>query len=318
MKKVIIGIIGGIIFLIAYIAFYFLKEIESKKNIKISSHNPLEVVKELQNKGYSLNYLDFLFLKYISPPIKGSIYIKNSKTSRYKFLKALGDKYTHYVPITIIPGETTYFVLQDISKKLNYDLINLTKTYVAIAPFSEGNFLADTYNIPIFFDENKTLNFLINSSLKRFKKVLKENNITYSKERLKKYIIIASIIQKEAANNKEMPLISSVIYNRLKKKMRLQMDGTLNYGKYSHTKITPKRIKEDKSYYNTYKFRGLPKEPVCNVSLNAFKAAINPAKSEYLYFMKKDKYSHSFSKEYKAHIKNIKKRKKELQEKLKK
>ena len=48
-----------------------------------------------------------------------------------------------------------------------------------------------------------------------------------------------------------MPKVSSVIYNRLKKDMPLQMDGTLNYGKYSHIKVTPKRIKTDKSGFNT-------------------------------------------------------------------
>ncbi len=69
----------------------------------------------------------------------------------------------------------------------------------------------------------------------------------------KKYIIIASIIQKESANKKEMPIISSVIVNRLKKDMKLQMDGTLNYGLNSHKKVTPNMIRNDTSTYNTYK-----------------------------------------------------------------
>jgi len=109
-----------------------------------------------------------------------------------------------------------------------------------------------------------------------------------------------------------MPLIASVIFNRLKKNMRLQMDGTLNYGIYSHQKITPKRIKGDKSSYNTYKFKGLPKEPICNVSKDALLAAIKPAKTDYLYFMKQSKNSHSFSKNFKEHRKNIIKRKESL------
>ena len=61
------------------------------------------------------------------------------------------------------------------------------------------------------------------------------------------------------------------------------MDGVLNYSKYSHTKITPKMIKEDTSEYNTYKNRGLPSNPVCAVELTAIKAAIFPIKSNYLY-----------------------------------
>ena len=90
------------------------------------------------------------------------------------------------------------------------------------------------------------------------------------------------------------------------------MDGTLNYGIFSHSKITPKRIRGDKSSYNTYKHKGLPNNPVCNVSKDAILAAIMPKKTDYLYFMKSNNGGHNFSKDYKKHIKNIKKRKKEL------
>ena len=73
----------------------------------------------------------------------------------------------------------------------------------------------------------------------------------YDEKKWFRYVAIASVIQKESANTEEMPLVSSVVYNRIKKGMRLQMDGTLNYGKFSHTRVTPKRIREDKSVYNT-------------------------------------------------------------------
>ena len=104
-----------------------------------------------------------------------------------------------------------------------------------------------------------------------------------------------------------MPIVSSVIHNRLRRGMKLQMDGTLNYGKYSHIEVTAKRIKEDNTSYNTYKNRGLPKNPVSAVSLDAIKAAIFPVKSKYLYFVKDNKTGlHKFSKSYKQHINNIK------------
>jgi UPF0755 protein len=92
--------------------------------------------------------------------------------------------------------------------------------------------------------------------------------------------------------------------------MPLQMDGTLNYGKYSHEKITPYRLKNDKSSYNTYINTGLPKHPICSVSLNSIKAAIFPAKSDYLYFMRNKKTgTHDFTKSYKTHLNNINKQK---------
>jgi UPF0755 protein len=116
---------------------------------------------------------------------------------------------------------------------------------------------------------------------------------------------MASVIQKEAANKEEMPIVASVINNRLKKGMKLQMDGTLNYGPYSHHKITAKRIRQDKSRYNTYMYKGLPPLPVCNVELSAIRAAIFPAKTDYLYFMKSKNGTHDFSRYYSTHLDNI-------------
>jgi UPF0755 protein len=120
-----------------------------------------------------------------------------------------------------------------------------------------------------------------------------------------KKLIIASIIQKEAANADEMPYIAAVIYNRLKKHMKLQMDGALNYGMYSHMKVTPKMIQNDKTSYNTYRYFGLPKKPVCVVSFSAIKAAFFPAHVKYLYFYKCGK-KHVFATTYAQHLRNIK------------
>ncbi len=100
--------------------------------------------------------------------------------------------------------------------------------------------------------------------------------------------------------------MSSVVHNRLKKGMKLQMDGTLNYGQYSHVKVTPDRIKEDRTTYNTYLYGGIPPAPVCNVSVDAIRAAIFPAETNNLYFMKSKKGTHDFSSNYSTHLTNIK------------
>jgi UPF0755 protein len=72
--------------------------------------------------------------------------------------------------------------------------------------------------------------------------------------------------------------------------------------------VTPKMIKNDKSEYNSYKKKGIPNNPVSAVGFDAIKAAIFPAKTKYLYFMKsRDGKYHNFSSTYKNHKKNIKK-----------
>jgi len=312
VKKLIVAFIVAILITVVLIGIYFNTPIKTKQNLKLPSSNSSEIIDYLKDKNYSVNILDRVFLDIFTTPKEGWVYINKKELPRYKFLKQVGSYANHYTPITIIPGETTYFVLKMLESKLNFNINKLAIAYRDLAVYKEGNFLANTYNIPIYFKEKDTIKFLIDKSFKEYKKISNKYYDNFNKDNWKKIVIIASIIQKEAANKKEMPLISSVIYNRLKKRMRLQMDGTLNYGKYSHTKVTPQRIKKDKSSYNTYKFKGLPKEPVCNVSINAINAAINPTKTNYLYFMKNSKGTHNFSKEYKKHIQNIKLRKKEL------
>lgn len=110
-----------------------------------------------------------------------------------------------------------------------------------------------------------------------------------------------------------MPTISSVIYNRLEKSMPLQMDGTLNYGEYSHIAITSAMIKNDNTSYNTYKNKGIPNDPICAVEFEAIKSAIFPKNTNYLYFVKSFKNNgHLFSESLKQHNKNVKVYKRDL------
>jgi len=103
-----------------------------------------------------------------------------------------------------------------------------------------------------------------------------------------------------------MPIVASVIFNRLKKGMRLQMDGTLNYGRFSHTKVTPERIKNDTSRFNTYKYKGLPHSPIGAVNLSSLKAAMKPTTTNYLYFIKNSQGVHDFTDTYKKTPKKYK------------
>jgi len=228
-----------------------------------------------------------------------------------EFLNVIGSSRGRFKTVKLIPGETTEIFLKQLAENLNLNRDKLRMEFNRSSPYYEAGIIAESYNIPLLYKEKRIINYFLNITQKRYRAIAEKYNIPYPSKRWEEILVIASIIQKEAANNREMPLISSVIYNRLKRKMRLQMDGTLNYGKYSHIKVTPYRIRSDKSTYNTYKHRGLPKYPVCNVSENAIISAIKPTKTDYLYFMKNSRGGHNFSSNYKKHIKNIRKRQKE-------
>jgi len=231
--------------------------------------------------------------------------------TKIEFLYRLTTSKAALKKITLVPGETYYFFLQELANKLNISMYKLFDHYSTYAYKKDGNIIADTYYLPIGMDEKQLVLHLFKITEDRYKQLSLKIFGIYNKKNWYRYITIASIIQKESASKAEMSKISSVIYNRIDKKMKLQMDGILNYSKYSHTKITPKMIKNDDSEYNTYKHKGLPSNPVCVVELAAIKAAIFPIKSDYLYFVKSyDGTQHNFSSSYKKHKQNIRKLKK--------
>jgi UPF0755 protein len=254
-----------------------------------------------QEKDYRVGFFDKYLLFFIGSPQSGWIDLKSTDQTRFDFLLRLTTSKAALVEITLIPGETRYIFFETLSKELNLNKEVLDLYYEKSAPYEDGVILANTYKIPMGITEKRLIEILLNHSLKRHVEYSTKFFGYYEQKKWFRYIKIASIIQKESASVDEMPNVSAVIYNRLKKGMKLQMDGTLNYGKYSHIRVTPQMIRTDKSGFNTYKYRGLPHSPVSAVGTDAIKAAIFPAKVDYLYFMKNRSGKHTFTKSYSAH-----------------
>ena len=124
-------------------------------------------------------------------------------------------------------------------------------------------------------------------------------------------LILASMIEKEAASVSEMPKVASVFVNRLNKGMRLQSDPTVTYGvdlgNIENRQILKKSDLKIFSEYNTYTISGLPKSPICNPSEIAINAAARPEKTNYLYFVMSNSGKHMFSKTFNEHKKNVSK-----------
>lgn len=135
-----------------------------------------------------------------------------------------------------------------------------------------------------------------------------------------KTIIKASIIEGEASDPDDMKKVSSVIDNRLKKGMMLQMDSTLNYIKKEEKVISSLADTKLESKYNTYKYTGLPPGPICSPGDDAINAAVNPDDTDYLFFVNSDKLDGTltFTKTEKDHNKAKAKFEKAYSEYLKK
>lgn len=304
---ILFNIIEFILIFSISIIFYLNLTLSTTRVIFIPKGSTNTIISYLNKAGYELNVVDKIYLKFLGYPQSGWIDIKANYLTKADFLYKITTSKAALKNITLIPGETSHIFLNQISSRLNLSRSRLQKIYNSYAYKADGNILADTYALPYGMKEDHLLFYLFSNTNREYEEISKKIFGTYNKKRWYYYITLASVIQKEAANKEEMPIVSSVIHNRLKKGMKLQMDGTLNYGKYSHVKVTAKRIKEDTSSYNTYKNRGLPEHPVCAVSLDAIKAAIFPVKTSYLYFVKSEKTKkHLFAKTYKQHVQNIK------------
>ena len=118
-----------------------------------------------------------------------------------------------------------------------------------------------------------------------------EKEIAGSKRPLEEIIILASILEREAGDKSQMRQVAGVLENRLSIKMPLQVDATLQYIKgYSQVEknwwATPLAADKNlKSAYNTYLNPGLPPGPIANPGVAAIEAALDPAKSDYLFYL---------------------------------
>ncbi|MEC0369713.1 endolytic transglycosylase MltG [Paenibacillus chibensis] len=175
---------------------------------------------------------------------------------------------------------------------------------------SEGYLFPDTYE----FKKGTKDSDIFHRMMEQFQS--KIDNIPDLQQKLKdrgmtlhELLTIASLVEREVVVDEERPLVAGVIYNRLDKKMKLEIDATVQYAlPEPKERLLYKDLKVE-SPYNTYLHDGLPPGPICSPSLASIEAALSPKASDYLYYVtKKDgSHEHLFAKTYQEHLKNIKK-----------
>jgi len=295
-----------VILLLPILYNYLPTDKDAPTTFYIPSSKSNDVVNALKKNGYTVTLIDKLMLNLIETPQKGWYTVDHDAYGRFLFFATIHSKKTETMDIVVYGGETAQELVTRLSNDMKLDQVKLQQHYKTLTRFQEADIFANRYTIARKADEKSTMQYLFDLSDAQLLQFEKEN-FTQAPDflTLKVLLTIASIIQKESNSVKEMPAISSVIHNRLAKGMKLQMDGTLNYGDNSHVIVTPDRIKKDKSYYNTYKHKGLPPSPIGTVTLDALKAAMSPQKSDYLFFMFKPNGEHSFTATYDKHLENI-------------
>jgi UPF0755 protein len=131
---------------------------------------------------------------------------------------------------------------------------------------------------------------LVSDQLRAFRRSWRKVNLRYARSKnLTPYdvLIIASMIEEETVVPRERRLVAAVIYNRLRNDMPLGIDATIRYGRdVPGTEPLKQSDLQSDSPYNTRRFLGLPPTPITNPGLASMKAAANPARVDYLYFVR--------------------------------
>lgn len=165
----------------------------------------------------------------------------------------------------------------------------------------EGYLYPDTYDFYINMKPQDAIGVMLRGAESKI-----GSRYKYSGMSTDRIITLASVIEREAARSEDMKKVSSVFHNRLAVNMKLEADSTITYIE-KHVKPNLPDIEKNRynSYYNTYKCAALPEGPICNPGVNALSAAVNPANTDFLYFVSDKKGNYYFAKTYDEHKENL-------------
>ena len=189
--------------------------------------------------------------------------------------------------------------LEAAAKDFAFNFSFLNPDEIGQANRLEGYLFPDTYEFFAYMEPSSAIAKFLDNFGRRVNDDMRAQAANMGRS-LDEIMIIASLIEKEAANDAERGKVASVIYNRLNSDMPLQIDASIVYAT-GKERIDPEDLQID-SPYNTYTNKGLPAGPICNPGLASIKAALYPESTNY-YFYALDTAtgSHRFFNDYNSH-----------------
>jgi UPF0755 protein len=299
-----------------------------------SGFSTRRIASELKQAGVIRSEDAFIFWRYLRHrgSLKAGEYLFDKPANTIDVQKRLmrGDVYFHTV---VVPEGFTMF---DIARAVEAaglgpakDFLEVAQTDTSLiadiapgAPSLEGYLFPDTYQ----FSRMMSMKDMASSMVRKFRQVASQIGLAHSAAGgtveasgmpssspqidtdLERTVTMASIVEKETAVAEERPLVASVYYNRLAKKMALDADPSIIYGELLAGTYTGALHHDDMQFnsrYNTYKYPGLPPGPIGNPGKSALEAAMHPAQSDYFYFVADAQGHHRFARTITEHNNNV-------------
>lgn len=264
----------------------------------------VEIARRLEEKHVvkKANWFLYLTNRYGSQgKLQAGIYEFSGRTPLKKVISMIVRGEVVLIRVTVPEGYTVKEIAELLENKKLVDSREFIQ-YARDNKKLEGMLFPDTY----FFPHNVSTEAIASTMFRRFMNVFGEiygKEITDSNfKKVREIVTIASIVEKEAMYSNEREIIAGIIYKRLKKDMPIQSCSTVIYALgMPKSRLSGKDL-NIKSLYNTYVHRGLPPGPICNPGFSSLKAAVNPKKTDYLYFVSMGDGRNYFSKTYQEHL----------------
>jgi len=313
MKSKLVWLLAPLLILAVVVGVLF-QQVYQSQDVKAvtvmvpSGATSAQVSKLLQDKG--VVHSAWLFravarLHHQARAIKAGEYHFSGSMNMLQVLDILthGDVLLHKV--TVPEGLRTYAVLALLAKQTHTPIQTWQDALRGLLKVNtvEGRLLPETYTYILPVQPKKILQSMIEAQEKVIHAIAPESTHDLR--------VIASVIEKETALDKERPLVSAVIHNRLRLGMPLQMDPTVIYGIWKRDGVFSGNIHRKDlltdTPWNTYTRKGLPPTPICNPSRASLMAAAKPADVRYLYFVADGTGGHAFASTLAEHQANVKK-----------
>jgi UPF0755 protein len=309
----------------AAFAYWFYRELHKPITHSLSTQyieiprgsTPDETINRLQSSGViGRSWPLRLYIRFsgIGPRLKAGEYRFPSPIAPLGVLRKLEEGQQRLARFTVIEGWTRWEIANAMARLPELKLANADEALALMNDTSdirdldaqatnlEGYLYPDTYSFP----PETTPREMISAMVRRFRQVWREQVGSPESVPLnrtpREIVTIASLVETEAKLKDERPLIASVIYNRLKIGMALGIDSTVIYasklaGKWRNDGKVYQSDLDRESPYNTRKVRGLPPGPIASSGARSLEAALRPAQSDYLYYVRepsRDDGAHNF------------------------
>ena len=291
---------------------------------------PADIAPRLQNQGLIKDadlFLNLMKYLHVDTKIQAGEYVLRRTMKPPEVLDAIQHGIAKMIAVTIRPGwraeEIADYLgtlgLQNYNRDEFLKLVkagNFNYTFLkdrpkGASPSIEGFLFPETYNVPFDIPTATIITLMLDTFNSRVTDATRQKAAA-QKLTIYEVVTLASIVEREAVAANERPIIASVMLNRIKKKMFLQVDSTAQYaiGYQAATKqwwkspVTIEELSAVKSPYNTYLNAGLPPGPICDPSLASIVGSADPAQTEYLFYYSKGDGTHAFAKTFEEHQQN--------------